>query len=202
MTLSLIAAMPIDSLKIIPANPTSVDTVKVIAYVWVASTPCFLDSLTVEVYDDTIKVLASYFGGSFQTFCKSIDTLSLGVFDPGDYELHYHYMNTSFTVPWDIDTILFTVQQASGLHYIEKREPEIFVYPVPATTEITVKLPYPNDGYHIGLYSNIGQRIKSTYTEKELISINLSDLPGGLYYIVIHDGYLRRWTKKIIKGSP
>jgi hypothetical protein len=108
----------------------------------------------------------------------------------------------SFTVTYDIDTILFTVQQASGLQFIDNRDPEVSVYPVPATTEITIKLPYSNDGYHIEIYSNIGQRIKTTYTKKEAISIDLSDIPGGLYYIIIHDGYFRLWTKKIIKGSP
>ena len=194
--------MPIDSLKIIPTNPTSVDTVKVVAYVWVASTPCSLKSSSVEVIDDTIKVMASYNSGPFMLFCYSIDTLIMGVFEPGNKELHYYYMDTTFTETWDIDTILFTVQQASGLQFIDNRDPEILIYPVPATTEITIKLPYPNDGYHIGIYSNIGQRIKTTYTEKEAISVDLSDIPGGLYYIVIHDGYFRRWTKKIIKGLP
>jgi hypothetical protein len=201
MTLSA-QAVYVDSLKIIPTNPTSVDTVKVIAFTTLVSSPCPLKTSSVEVIDDTIKVRASHNLGPFWLFCNSIDTLILGVFEPGNYELHYHLMDTTFTVTYDIDTILFTVQQASGLQFIDNQDPEIFIYPVPATTEITIKLPYSNDGYHIEIYSNIGQRIKTTYTKKEAISIDLSDIPGGLYYIVIHDGYFRRWTKKIIKGSP
>jgi hypothetical protein len=104
MTLSA-QAVYVDSLKIIPTNPTSVDTVKVIAFTTLVSSPCPLKTSSVEVIDDTIKVRASHNLGPFWLFCNSIDTLILGVFEPGNYELHYHLMDTTFTVTYDIDTI-------------------------------------------------------------------------------------------------
>ena len=139
MALSLHAQ--IDSLKIIPTSPTNNDTIKVIASVWVASSPCFLKTSSVEVLDDTIKVMASYFSGPFMLNCYSIDTLILGVFEPAIYELHYYSMDTSFTVAYYIDTISFTVREATGIRHIDREKAEILIYPIPASAYATIKLP-------------------------------------------------------------
>ena len=201
MTFSL-HAFQIDSLKIIPTSPTSNDTIKVIAFTTHASSGCPLTRSSVEFIDDTIIVRASHTLGPWQTICHSTDTLILGMLEPGNYELHYHLMDTSLTVTLDIVTISFTVIQAIGIQHIETQNSEIVIYPIPATSEVTIKLPYSYNEYYIGIYSHLGQRIKAIYTRKNAISVNLSDVPDGIFYAVITDKYGRRWNKKIIKSLP
>ena len=200
MALSLHAQ--IDSLKIIPNSPTSDDTVKVIAFTTHGSVPCFLTTSTVNLVDETIVVQAWHFRGPWTLVCYSIDTLEFGMLEPGNYELHYQLFDTTSTEPYAIDTISFTVHEVIGIRHTASRQPEISVYPIPAGNELTLKLPFPNTGYFIEFYTHLGNRIKSVYTGKETVNIRLNNIPDGMYYAVITDKYGRRWTKKIIKGSP
>jgi hypothetical protein len=194
-------AISIDSLRIIPTAPTNVDTVKVIAFTLLPNTPCNQLASSVEIIDNTIFVHSYHVMGGMNITCNSTDTIVLGVFNPGNYELHYHLINDYYQHTWDIDTILFTVVEPVGIRRIANQNSNPLVYPIPTGNIVTIHLPPSGDGYHIKLYSQLGREIKTVYTEKEVVTINLSAAPQGILYAVITDKFGRRWTKKIIKSA-
>ncbi|PIX36617.1 MAG: hypothetical protein COZ59_00150 [Bacteroidetes bacterium CG_4_8_14_3_um_filter_31_14] len=193
----------IDSLKIIPTNPTTNDTIKVVAYTTFFNSPCFLASSSF-IIGTTINVYASHQNDSsmWPAFCNSIDTLTIGQLSAGTYVLHYHLADTVPPTTYDIDTIIFTVQQASGLQLIDNSEQEITVYPNPTTTEINVDFKtYTANRHDITFYSVLGQKVKTVKERKDITTIDISDLTDGIYFIVITSENNGRWTQKIIKNG-
>jgi len=193
----------IDSLKIIPNNPTTNDTVKVISYTMHPNSDCSLTNSSVSITNDTITVNASYTLGMLPTICNSIDTLTIGVLNAGTYELTYHLADTAPPTTYDIDTIMFTVQQLNTLQHVEYSEKEIRVYPNPTISQINIELKIlPADRYQIDFYSILGQKIKTVKTGKSNVSIDISDLTQGVYFITITDRHGGLWTRKVIKNAP
>ncbi len=193
----------IDSLKIIPNNPTTLDTVKVIGYTFHPYSDCPLTSSSVNINNDTITVNVSHTLGIMPTTCNSIDTLTIGVLNAGTYELTYHLADTAPPTTYDIDTITFTIQQPSGLQPPDHSEQEIEVYPNPITSQINIGLKtLPADKYHIDFYSILGQKIKTIKADKNIVSVDISNFTEGVYFIVITDGHGRRWARKVIKNAP
>ena len=117
----------IDSLKIIPTNPTTSDSVKVISYTIFNSYPCQLASSSVNISGALIDIYASHILGPYASVCHSTDILTIGKLNAGTYELHYHLTANSLPTTNDTDTIIFTVQQATGFQLIELSEGFSFV---------------------------------------------------------------------------
>ncbi len=117
----------IDSLKIIPTNPTTSDSVKVISYTVFNSGDCQLASSSVNINGAAIDIYASHILGPYASYCYSTDIITIGKLDAGTYEIHYHLTANSLPTTNDIDTISFTVQQATGLQQIEVSEGFSFV---------------------------------------------------------------------------
>ena len=192
----------IDSLKIIPNNPTTNDTVRVIGYTRHPNSDCSLANSSVSIANDTITVVTSHTLGMLPTICNSIDTLTIGVLNTGSYELTYHLADTAPPTTYDIDTIIFTVQQVNALQPADNSGQKIKVYPNPTATELNIDLKtLPSDEYHINIYSVLGQKIKMVKTDKNNVSINISDLTEGVYFITITNGRGGQWTRKIIKNA-
>jgi hypothetical protein len=191
MILSL-HAKHIDSLKIVPTNPTSVDTVKVIAFTVHGTSSCHLTTSYFEFTDDIIVVHAGHFRGPWTLLCYSIDTLVFGVLEPGNYEVNYHLMDISLTVTHDIDTISFTVREAIGIQQIARQKSEISIYPIPASTYATIKLPENiSHSVHSGFIAmlqvfNIHGR--QTHTQnipdgQQELQLDVSAWPPGIYLL-------------------
>jgi hypothetical protein len=160
-----------------------------------------LTSSSVNINGATITLNASHSLGVLAVICYSTDTLTIGTLNAGTYELTYH-LYAPPTI-YDIDTIIFTVQQASGLQLIENSDQKIKVYPNPATTEIHIDLNTPSTEKHdIDIYSVFGQKIKTIREVYGIITVDISDLIGEIYFIVITNGQNKRWTKKITKYTP
>ena len=196
-------AQTIDSLKIIPTIPNTNDTVKVIGYVTYPNSPCYLINSSINFIDSTIKLTVSHYDSInvWPAVCNSTDTLSVGVLNNGTYEVNYHLVSdTAPQTTYDIDTIFFTVQQASGISPVYFSDQIIIVYPNPATNEITLNLKTClTSSKEIYIYSAFGQKIKTIRTNMNKINIYISNLTEGIYYIKITDGQGKRWTKKLIK---
>jgi hypothetical protein len=203
LTGNLKAQIPaIDSLKIIPANPTTNDSVKLISYSTFPSGGCPLTSSSVNISGATITVHVSHTLGGATVLCKSTDTLAIGKLSAGAYELHYHLADTAPPTTYDIDTSNFTVQQASGLQLIGHSEQELIIYPNPTTTEISLDLKTHSVKRHdIYFYSVQGQIVKAAKELSDIITIDISDLTDGVYFIVITSEHNRRWAQKIIKSN-
>jgi len=204
LTNNLKAQIPaIDSLKIIPTNPTTNDLVKIISHTIFPSSGCPLTSSSVNISGATITVYAAHTLGFLTAICYSKDTLTIGILNAGTYELTYHLYDTVPPTTYDIDTINFTVQQSNGLQFTDNSEQSIEIYPNPTTTEINIRLKtHLVDRYDIEIYSVLGKKIKTVREGKDTITIDISDLTDGVYFIIITSGHDRRWTQKIIKNAP
>lgn len=193
----------IDSLKIDPANPTTSDIVKVISYTTFSTGGCPLTNSSVSIIGTTVNVYASHTLGILTYICHSIDTQTIGKLNSGSYDLIYHLTGTGSSTTFDIDTILFTVLQPTGLQPIDYPKPEIMIYPNPAATEINIDLLSNAAGRSIiDIYSVLGQKMRSVTTDKNSTHIDINDLNEGIYFFVITNGQERKWVKSVIINVP
>ncbi|HIA37586.1 MAG TPA: hypothetical protein EYN89_12860, partial [Flavobacteriales bacterium] len=106
---SNLTAQVTDSLEIIPANPTTTDTVKVICYTtWmsvVPGQPCGYPLLNsslninnneIDVYKTPLDSVDSNYIVLW-VLCNSIDTITVGRLNAGTYDLTYHLGSISDT---------------------------------------------------------------------------------------------------------
>ena len=201
--MSNLYAQQIDSLAMIPTNPTISDTIKIIGYTSHPYSDCPLTSSSVDFDGDTIIVRTSHTLGGWTALCNSIDTLTIKFFNAGTYEIRYHLSDTAPPTTYDIDTLIFTVQQPSGLQIKNNIDQKINIYPNPTTTEITIDLiTHSTSGHKIDFYSVLGQKIKTFNTETKTINIDISDLTEDIYLITITNRDGRLWTGKLIKYAP
>ena len=74
------------------------------------------------------------------------------------------------------------------------------VYPLPATTSMTIELSkQPKGNVHIELLDLTGNRIRTIETDNTKVEIYLGDLRAGIYFILVRDQGDLVWTRKIIK---
>ena len=98
----------IDSLRIIPSNPLTFDTVKIISYTHFPVSYCFQINSTITSNGFNL-IIDSYHGlGNLHAFCYSTDTLTLSYsFDAGNYCVIYNLWDTVSIL--DVDTICFSI---------------------------------------------------------------------------------------------
>lgn len=90
-----------------------------------------------------------------------------------------------------------------GINSFQHTRLRVEVYPNPTETEINIDLQTQSTNIHdIDIYSALGQKIKTINTNKNKITIDISDLKDGVYFIVITDRHSRQLTKKIMKNAP
>ena len=54
---------------------------------------------------------------------------------------------------------------------------------------------------NIDIYSILGQKMRSHRDVRESSSVKIGDLKDGIYYVVINEGHVKQWIRKIIKKS-
>jgi hypothetical protein len=77
------------------------------------------------------------------------------------------------------------------------------IYPVPATSTITLEITKKiKDKMMIEISDILGKKMKSIEMDKVKMSIDIEDLKGGVYFILITDHNSFIWNRKIIKTAP
>ncbi len=98
------------------------------------------------------------------------------------------------------DTIKVTVMDCSGIS--ENIKPlGINIYPNPSQGKINIDIPEGLDGLEIIVFNTIGQKILSeliTTKSKIIKTIDLSELPEGLYYIGLKSEEKQKFVKVIL----
>jgi len=187
----------IDSLKIIPNNPTSQDEVMIICKYVLPQSSCKLDSFTFSISNNEINIDADHSMGSAMFPCyNSSDTISLGNLAIGNYTLRYILFAYSGSVFYDSDTanINFTVTENSGIDDKKGVHQNISIYPNPVQTELFIDAIPIGSEYRI--INSVGAEVKKGAYEGN--SIPVSDFGQGIYFIQIQTSE-RLYQAKFVK---
>lgn len=175
----------IDSLKIIPINPTTSDEIELIVYTTFQTGDCDLNTPAITFDGNEISVMLNYTVGDYTAICHSVDTVSIGNLDPGDYDLTALLTVNLLEAIFDSDTIGFAVGNVLSVSGLSVGN-EVGVYPNPFHTELTIKSSNGVDLRYVEIYSLLGEKV----FRKEISSnspIDASHLPAGLYIAVLTD---------------
>jgi hypothetical protein len=179
----------INNLSIYPPNPTTNDSIYLIASCYFQSGTCDDKTLNYSIINETIDCNALHCIGMLTYICYNEDTFSIGKLPAGNY-LYRYSVNAGFgpnpctpgIVPGPFDSLGFTVNLASGL--TDNLNQELIVYPNPCTDFIELK----NLIQGTQTLSIIDMTGKICYT-KELIGnnslVSTNDLSPGLYLLRI-----------------
>ena len=192
-----IFAQNVDSVKLIPAAPTTEDEIKIVYYNSNSCFPFVFKSSEIDIQDDQIEMRLYYEEGMGQTFSYSIDTVTIGYLSVNDYSVKTIFnMNNIYEDTADY-IVTFFVRQPSNIAEIAT-EKGIDIFPNPFTSEININSNL--DIEKIEFYSIEGKRIEVGENNAVLSRrINLSGLKQGGYLMMITDGNGRKYAKKIIK---
>lgn len=194
----------IDSLKVIPLYPNATDIVKAVCFSHYQYAGCELDSATVEV--DTNKRYIHVDAGHYlenrnhKEECYSIDTVPIGLLAIGHYTLDYTITTLDFPEYTDYKTILFDVVKATRIINKLESPQSIRIYPNPATNMVTIDLSQQTEANVTILITDLtGRSILLNQLDKTTSkSIDIKELPMGVYFVNIYSGNHRLTSQKLI----
>ena len=180
------SAQQIDSMTVVPAAPTTADTVKVYVYLQFPSSGCAAPAVF-AMNGNTINASALHCMGMASTICYDVDTLVFPPpMTPGNYTVHFSLdagygppgnCSPGF-LPYDHDTAYFTVSSTTGIAY-QEASPLISVYPNPATSVLHfANLPGEAE---LQLINPAGELLLAQIVGNTT-EIDLSQLPTGMYF--------------------
>lgn len=179
-------AHTIDSLAILPSNPTSADQIQVVCYSTFTSGGCDLTNFSVTISGTQISVQATHIVGMLAVICNRIDTLSIGQLPAGTYLLNYQLYDTLQQNIADIDTISFVVGPSNGVSEAVSDNPGILPYPNPGNGWLGFSgLESLRAPLQCNVYSAQGQLLKQAILAGATSKIDVGGLPTGVYRAVL-----------------
>lgn len=187
----------INTIEVLPANPTTNDNVKIAIFV---ATPGNGEQLSssFSIVQNDITAEACYFSGLLTVITSIYDTLDLGMLTAGTYTLDF----TAFLSTNDVDcdysdtteaTIQFEVTEATN-SLVENGIDDIKIYPNPSNGEFTLSA--DNDEFisSISIVTTDGKIIESLpYSSSMRVS-----LPAGTYFVHFYDDASFLGAKKVV----
>jgi hypothetical protein len=184
-----VSSQNITQLRTFPVNPTSNDTVLLIADLQFNSSSCLLDTKFHQVNGNSIVASTQHCVGVAQAICNTTDTFSLGLLPTGRYTVDLT-LNTGAgptpctpgIVPSDSDTLSFVVQTTLGIQ--DQVLPSFTIYPNPAKDFIVLSEEYQKMVSSLKVFNVAGAVVLESDTPKE--RINVSQLTPGVYTMELH----------------
>jgi len=187
----------IDSLKIIPLNPTVNDEVSLICYTTFTSSSAVLVHQSIIIEDHLIEVELDILMDIAGAMDYRVDTLELGLLPHGNYEASVFVKVIELSYYYDVKTIEFFVEGNTGIDETGNGA-LVSIYPNPFSNEIYISAHEEILG--IEIYSITGLRAKEFYNlNPDALRINLSDLPGAVYIIRVITRNSVLYSGKILK---
>jgi len=198
----------IDSLKIIPSNPTTEDTIKLISYCMLGYFVQY-DTSFISSNDSLVYVYTYYFDPDplAETYDPLIDTISIGQLNAEVYKIkqllfvRYLYPNNPDTSQYyyiDSDSIEFIITSVESMSCQDNIN--IFPNPVSNFVNIEINNKSTQKNYKIEITDIKGQTIFSKSNVRNSIQIDLSDYMAGIYFISVkHQDKIIQSRKIIVK---
>jgi hypothetical protein len=200
----------INSIHVIPAEPTEADEILLVIDAVLPHSPCFLISASsqVEIIGNDIVVQGLYYSGALAMWCPTVDTLVLGQLAAGQYDLTAHF---DYEGPFDSegylgsDTLSFVVGIPTNTASKELLEVNLNLFPNPAMDVITLAMNIgsPNE-VNLEIYDAKGQLVATLNPDymvygEQIIPIVVSNLSNGFYLMKISVGNNNTISKRFIK---
>lgn len=185
----------IDSLKIIPENPQSGDEIKVICYATFSSGGCDLMEHDILVQGNQIALNMEYMPGAATYICHSVDTISLGILEADDYQLHVSLIIQPQDAIVTTKNADFTVSSVLGLD--QHSGIRLTITPNPFDQAFQIKTDASIEKIELNTLS--GQTIFRTNGLNPENKITVSDLKNGAYILVVTDNKGDKHSERIIK---
>ena len=187
----------IDSLKLIPANPTSNDVLKVVCYTTFPSGSCSVNHIHSEQQGNNILLMLDYTVGAASYICNSVDTILIDNPGAGSFQLITTIAMNEQDIIEDIDSLNFTVDPFLGIP--EFGSNNFITYPNPFENELHFKTNFAVESLKIHTIS--GQKVLLKESVSNTLPIDVSNLEPGIYLITLIDNGGNKFTQRIIKSS-
>jgi hypothetical protein len=198
----------IQSLTVFPANPTTADTITVIADCAFPAGSCDESTQTLFVAGNQVFASALHCIGLLTVICYDTDTFKIDPLAAGTYTFHFQLDAgglpspcTPGIVPGPGDSIAFVVSPAVGSAEMITQD-AISVFPNPARNQIGFSGFEDGDfPAKVALYSIDGKReLEETLNDKEAL-VEITSLPDGHYQISVTCSNGRQVTLPMLKSS-
>lgn len=186
----------IDSVKLIPDNPTAGDEILLIYYATFSSGGCDLDDHSVIVQGNQLTLNLEHTLGAATYICHDTDTISLGILSPGDYELDINLMISPTDAIKDHVNVTFSVGSPLGMAG-DRNSFHVSIHPNPFRQELLIEANARIEA--IELHTISGQKICGEFSSGFTRTMDLSDLENGIYLLTLTDQHGNRYSKRIIK---
>lgn len=185
----------IQSIHTIPSNPSEGDSVYLVVEAVIPHSGCALSSYSVEVdpNDGSIVIMATYWMGMLTAVCTTIDTLALGVFGAGSYNLNYYgeYVDGDLVGTVGTASTSFVVGDPSGINSSERVFTEVNLFPNPARDllNVAMRIDDPTE-LSFEIYDVSGKLLATPLSGfkahgEHLIDVPVLQLATGLYLLKI-----------------
>lgn len=185
----------IDSLKLIPANPTTNDALKVVCYTTFSNGGCGVNNTHAELQGNSIFLSIDYTVGMLTYICHSVDTIPIDNPGAGTFLLTTTITMNEQEVIEDSHSLTFQVDPYLGIN--EPNLANFQAYPNPFDNELKFKTNFPVK--KMELYSMTGQQVYFKESLSESSQIELSHLEQGIYLITLTDPEGNTFTQRVIK---
>lgn len=195
-----------DSLKIIPANPSPNDNVRIICYTNLSTSPAYLDSSKVSNQNNQIDLDLYYLIGNFMANSIRVDTIDLGFLNSGNYSLGayaYSYLTEHPNFNSDTAYINFKVARDNVGIQEEINFQNLKLYPNPTSNLLSFTLKDNSKAINLEILDVTGKIRKAAQFSNQNSgefknSIDIYELKNGIYFCRFSNGK-NEVVKKFIK---
>lgn len=195
----------IDSLWVVPSNPTTTDTIHLFAKCSFGSGTCNNHTQFISVTPPVISANALHCLGILTYICDHTDTFQINPLAAGPYTFIFQVNEgllpspcSPGIVPGPVDSIVFHVSDVSGISSPNEEEIQIISGIEKGVFEVFIPSLFLNSKpLWFNIYNLQGQLMDSFVTNKQKTEINLSKLASGNYFIQLMDNQKVKRAQKI-----
>lgn len=186
-----------------PSNPQDNDSVWIIVDVQFGGSGCEEQELSHSIVGNTVLATSHHCIGGFTALCNDQDTFSLGPLPAGNYDFILTLTTggapgpcTPGIIPDDMDTFSFNVSGPVGLEELEET-PRFTFSPNPARDEVRIQWNHRGNA-SVQLLNMLGKEVKHASISQS-VTIDVRDLPSGIYFIKLVAGKTEQVQKLVIR---
>ena len=204
-------AQTIDNVSIVPAIPTTNDSILITAICTFGSGSCSPHTQGFSVAGNSISTWALHCLGMLTVICTDTDTFAIGTLPAGIYTVNYQLNTGSGPVPCSPGIVpgpntnaTFTVSALTNISYQASGENAMQVFPNPVTGMLKLISNKLYDHGVIDLYNLLGKKVFHVQINEEAGSlkpetnVDVSELSPGIYFLKV-SGEKSQQIIKIIK---